>query len=96
MTNDPYQLDRERKERNEMLRVQLMNLNIGANGRWFVISLVAIAIAAGSLKFAFAFALLLGVSVILEQLPHPARMGAAIVFYVLTALIALTFAAVGL
>ena len=46
----------------------LKNLNIGANGRWFILALVAIAIAAGFLKFAVVLAAFIGVSVILEQM----------------------------
>lgn len=46
----------------------LQALNIAANGRWFILALVAIAIAADDLRTAVFCAGVLGASVIIEQL----------------------------
>lgn len=69
--------------------VALQNLNIGANGRWFMLALVAIAIAAGQLKFAVILACTLGLSVILEQLAAPWRGMAAYALYAWAAIMAI-------
>ena len=75
--NHDYHADR----RNHALLNALQNLNIGANGRWFMLALVAISIAAGLLKFAVVLACMLGLSVILEQLASPWRGAAAYALY---------------
>lgn len=77
-------------ERRHLLALQ--NLNIGANGRWFMLALVAIALHQDKPQFAFAFALILGSTVILEQLPGRWRMLTAVIVYAISAFLALAFA----
>lgn len=83
--NHDYHADR----RNTAVLVALQNLNIGANGRWFLLALIAIAVAAGMLRGAVAIAILLGLSVILEQLPQPWRTLAGWAFYLWCAVAAI-------
>lgn len=64
----------------------IRDLNIGANGRGFIFCLVAIALVAGDLRGALVISLVLGASVIVEQLPNPHRWYAALVVYFAVAL----------
>lgn len=84
--NDNHDFHADR--RNSHLLLALRDLNVGANGRWFMLALVAIAIAAGLLKFAVVLAIIIGLSVILEQLTAPWRAVAAYIVYAWAAVMA--------
>lgn len=82
--NHDYHADR----RSGAMLIALRDLNVGANGRWFMLALVAIAIAAGLLKFAVVMAMIIGLSVILEQMVAPWRAVAAYIVYAWAAIMA--------
>ena len=73
---------------NRSISELLRDLNIGANGRWFVLALVAVAIAAGYLRLAVFLAMILGVAVIAEQVAEPYRSIASYVVYAWAAIVA--------
>lgn len=68
---DPYQLDKERRERLQQDRDLALAANIAANGRWGVLAMIAICIAAGNLRMAVAWVLALFGAYFVEQFPHP-------------------------
>ena len=79
MNDNNAEFHRDRRHAAQL--VALANLNIGANGRWFTLALIGIAVAAGQLKLAVLYAMLLGLSVILEQVVAPWRAAAAYILY---------------
>jgi hypothetical protein len=92
--NRPFHSLPSDQERRQISAIE--GLNIGANGRWFVLALIAISLHVDRPRFAFMLALILGFSVILEQIPGRARLYAAIAVYILTGIVALALAAVAL
>lgn len=68
---DPYQLDKERRERLQQDRDLARDANIAANGRWGVLAMIAICIAADNLRMAVVWVLILFAAYFIEQFPHP-------------------------